>query len=592
MNGGRSMLAVFGWWVAWVYALSFTLLVVLPRKIQVGDDHESAGANEVRFSRHTFTLAESNVNGLLELQATLTRPAPIAMEVPVEVRPATAKEDKDYRVAPTGATVLFEKGATEGRLRLIPERGPDVAPIDDNVWTGPRSLRLRLVGNDKVVPAGDAGLCTVTIEDDEPAPKDLTPIRFVQADVQTTERNLAGAAIAAEADAAVAEQTTVEFQLYRTGTEGRVPLMTFQRGLRPGDRRIDFRLEDVLGEEQRQRLGLADDRRPGPDETYEVEMLAPPPLYPTDPGTCRIVAANDDDPPAVRLVYFDEQGKEISHLDPQGGMTVEVVGEPLETESRYDMDVDGRRVPGGVVVPAGQRRGNPVSLGPCGLGACRGRRREVAVTPGRGCCRGQRGCSQRSLVGPPVPGDALVVLVNNGRLHERGDRIADEIRSAIAADTVALYDDAVVILNREGEDKMTAQGGRPDPAKAYRPFEQAGDDVAGQLKRIEEFVARKRESAAREDLRAVVIWPERDLAAGQGLSPTTGGSAPISFLFPDADPSYARSMRKGLVPAEAVPGSVTVRSPATEELETHLRNVLDNVVEKPADAEAALKRSL
>jgi len=93
-------------------------------------------------------------------------------------------------------------------------------------------------------------------------------------------------------------------------------------------------------------------------------------------------------------------------------------------------------------------------------------------------------------------------------------------------------------------------------------------------------------------LRAVVIWPERDLAAGQGLSPTTGGSAPISFLFPDADPSYARSMRKGLVPAEAVPGSVTVRSPATAELETHLRNVLDNVVETPADAEAALKGAL
>lgn len=592
MEGGRSMLVVFGWWVAWVYALSLTLPVVLPRPTLPDDRQESAGANEVRFTSSGFTLAESNVNGLLKLRATLTKPAPLAMEVPVEVRPATAKEGKDYRVAPTGATVLFEKGATDGTLRLVAERGPDVAPIDDEVWTGPRSLRLRLLGNDKVVAAGDAGLCTVTIQDDEPAPKDLTPIRFVQADVQTTEREFAAAVIAAEADAAVSEQATVELQLFRTGTDGRTPLATFQRMLRPGDRRIEFRIEDVVGEEQRQRLGLADDKQPGPDETYEVEMLAPPPLYPADPGACRIVAANDDEPPEVQLVMVNSDNEKIAHVDPNGLFTVEL-SSPLEHDSWYDVRVEGPEgKPYRVFVPRGKRHGRWETYGPDGWTDWYGRRRGFEVIPGPGCCRGQRGVSQRSLVGPAVPGDALVVLVNNGRLHERGDRIVEEIRAAIATDSIDLYDDAVVILNREGEDKMTARGGAPDPAKAYRPFEQAGDDVAGQLKRIEEFVARKRESAEREDLRAVVIWPERDLAAGEGLAPTTGGSAPISFLFPDADPSYARSMRKGLVPAEAVPGSVTVRSPATEELETHLRNVLDNAVGPPPDAEAALQRSL
>jgi hypothetical protein len=591
MHAGKSMFWVFGWWVAWVYALSLALPAILPRGRVPDESMAAAGAPEVRFASNGFTLMESNVNGLLELEAVLTRPVAVTTEVPVEVGSATAKEGKDYRVVPTGAIVLFEKGGTAGRLRLVPERGPDVTPINDDVWTGARSFRLRLVGNGQVAVAGDAGLCTVTIQDDDPAPKDLTPIRFVQAEVQTTERELVGEKITAEAESAVPEKTIVEFHLFRTGRNERVPLATFQQSLAPGDRRIDFRLKDVLGEDQQQRLGMTDDRRPGPDESYELEMLAPPPLYPAEPGGCRIVAADDDDPPALRLVYFDEQGREIRYLDPRGGMTVELDGELPEDTTAYDVTIDGQRLPVGVVIPGGQRRGNVLDLARSGTGISRGRRCGVSVECGKGCCRGQKGVSQRPLVGVPVPGDALVVLVNNGRLHERGDRIVDEVRAAIASNTVKLYDDAVVILNREGEDRMTGREGRPDPAKAYRPFEEAGDDVAGQLKRIEEFVARKREGAEREDLRAVVIWPERDLAAGEGLSPAAGGSAPISFLFPDADPSYARAMRRGLMPQDAAPGSVTVRSPAANELESHLRNVLDNAAERPVKADGGGERS-
>ncbi len=567
-----------------MYALSLALPMVLPKGSGPADSRSRGWSAEVRFSRAGFSIIESDVNGLLGLEAMLTAPAPITMEVPVEVRPATAEEGRDYRVSPTGATVLFEKGSSVGKLRLVRGRGPDVTPIDDESWRGPRSLRLQLLGNARVVAAGDAGLCTVTIEDDEPTPKDLTPLRFVRGEVATTERELAVLEIAAEAGAAVSQRTPVEFQLFRTGTAGRQAVATFQRLLAPGERRVVVRLEDVLGDEEQRRLGVADDAIPGPDATYELDMLAPPPLYPASPGSCRILAADDDEPPQVRPLYFDSAGREIAYLDPAGGMTVELVGEPLESESRYDMSVDDREVPEGVVVPAGRRRGNVVPLERCGLGSCRGRRCRVGLQCRGGGCRGQRGVSERTLVGAPVPGDALVVLVNNGRLHERGDRIVEQVRAAIATGTNNLYGDAVEILNRAGEDRMTAQGGGPDPAKAYRPFEHDGEDVAGQLKRIEEFVARKRESAAREDLRAVVIWPERDLAAGEGLAAAGGGAAPISFLLPDADPSSTHELRKALVPREAAPGSVTIRAPATTELKEHIENVLDHAAETASAA--------
>jgi hypothetical protein len=573
------MFSLFGWWVAWVYALSLALPVVLPKAGGPANPRLRDWSAEVRFSSAGFSVVESDVNGLLGLKATLTAPAPIAIEVPVEVRPATAEEGRDYRVSPMGTTVLFEKGSSEGRLRLVRGHGPDVTPIDDESWRGPRSLRLRLLGNSRVFAAGDASSCTVTIEDDEPTPKDLTPLRFVSSEVATTERKLAGLEIEAEAGAPVSQQTPLEFQLFKTGTAGRQAVTTFQRRLAPGERRVVFRLEDVLDSEEQRRLGVADDARPGADESYELVMRAPAPLYPVDPGVCRILVADDDEPPQVRPLYFDTAGREIPYLDPAGGMTVELMGEPLETESLYELSVDGREVSESVVVPAGKRRGNVVPLERCGLGACRGRRCSVNLQCRAGGCRGQRGVSERALVDAPVPGDALVVLVNNGRLHERGDRIVEQVRAAIATGTNGLYGDAVQILNREGEDRMTAQGGGPDPDKAYRPFEQAGEDVADQLKRVEEFVARKRESAAREDLRAVVIWPERDLGAGEGLAPVEGGAAPISFLLPDADPSSTHELRRALVPREAPPGSVTVRAPAASELKEHIENLLGNAAE-------------
>jgi hypothetical protein len=589
------MLSVFGWWVAWVYALSLALPIVLPKGVDPDDPAFRDWAAEVAFEGNGFSLVESDLNGLLRLEAVLTKPVPVAMELPLDVQAVTAKDGRDYRVASQRAAVMFEKGATRGTLRTVPERGPDIVPINDQEWNGPRSFRLRLVGNEHVVVAGDSGLCTVTIQDDETAPKNATPVRFTKASLETTERDLTSAVFEATAESAVAERTPVEFHLFRSDAAGRRQVTTFQRFLEPGERSVALRLQDVLDAETLTRLGISDDASPGPDETWELDMLAPLPLFPGDPSSCRIVAANDDAAPDVRIVYFDEQGQEINWLDPKGSVGVELVGEPLETDSSYTLTVDGKDLPDAVTVPAGKRRCRPMSLAGCGLGGRKGRRCGVGARCGGGCCRGQKGCGGKAVVGAPVPGDALVVLVNNERLHEKGDRIVDEVRAVLGEGKARLYEDAVVVLNREGEDRMTADGGAPVAEKAYRPFENAGDDGAGQLKRIEELVARKREAAEHEDLRAVVIWPERDLAAGEGLAPTgEDGTAPISFLFPDADPSYARGMRKGLVPSQAVPGTVTVRSPATTELKQHLENVLENARPERGsdDVEAALQRTL
>jgi hypothetical protein len=82
-----------------------------------------------------------------------------------------------------------------------------------------------------------------------------------------------------------------------------------------------------------------------------------------------------------------------------------------------------------------------------------------------------------------------------------------------------------------------------------------------------------------------VIWPERNLILGRGLEPPKGpGLAPMSFLFPDADPAYAGYMHQGLVPVNAKPGEVTVRSPKESELRLHLENVMQHAHDEAAGA--------
>lgn len=169
----------------------------------------------------------------------------------------------------------------------------------------------------------------------------------------------------------------------------------------------------------------------------------------------------------------------------------------------------------------------------------------------------------------------MLVLVNNERLHDAGDGIVEEVRRALADGTAKPYGSGAVIVNPDGEDVMTADSGGPDPKKAFQPFGKPGHDVASQLRRIEEIVARRREAAAKPDLRAVVIWPERDLAAGKGVRQVEGEYLrPMSFLLPDSDPSDVQAVERALVPRDAGAYDVTVRSPKEWELRAHLEHVI------------------
>lgn len=581
---GQSLLSVAGAWVAWVYALSLSLALVLgPIDNPVSSDPWSDWSREVVFSSPGVTVNESQRDGLADLKAIATKPAPRAGTIRVSVEEKTAKLGADFEVAHRGAEFFFEKGATEGTLRFLEGWGPDVRIVASPEHREPRSFRLHLRSGPDAVSAGDLAMCTVTIDDGKAVlPAGLTPVRFASdtKGVPLVEKRvpfgrLTTTAVEVKADAAVAEPVPISFELFR----GEQSLGTFERELATGDRDTTFRLADVFEPEQLEKMGLVDDGRAGPDEAYEVRMMASSPLFPDQPRICRLVAENTNEPPRTRLVYFDRNKREIDWLDPEGYVTAEYVGGTLRDRSTQVIEIDGKPLPEEVVIDPRAGRGSLVSLAGQGLGGKQGTRVGAGSSPGKGCCKGQGGCSGKALCGEPVPGDYMLIVVNNERLHEQGDGIVDQVRKALADESAKPYGNGAIIVNPTDEDSMTPEGGGPDPQKMFRPFEEQGHDVASQLARVEEVVARKREAAQKPDLRAVVVWPERDLAARQGVRPVAGeGLQPISVMLPDADASYARDIHRGLVPRDVAPGAVTVRAPKEAELRAHLTNVMSEGV--------------
>jgi len=578
--GGQSLLSVAGAWVAWVYALSLSLALILgPIDNPVSSDPWSDWAREVVFSSPGLTVKESDRDGLAALKAVASKPAPRAGTIRVGVEEKTARQGADFEVAHRGAEFFFEKGATEGTLRVLEGWGPDVRIVASAEHREPRSFRLHLQSGPDAVSAGDLAMCTVTIDDGQAvAPAGLTPVRFAsdRKGVPLVEKRvplgkLTSTPVEVKADAAVAEPVTISFELFR----GDESLGTFERRLATGDRGATFRLADVFEPQQLEKMGLMDDGRAGPDEAYDVRMMASSPLFPDQPRVCRLVAENTNKPPKARLVYFDKNKREIDWLDPEGYVAAEYYDGSLRDRSTQVVEIDGKPLPEEVVIDAGAQRSSLASLAGQGLGGRQGRQVGAGCSPGKGCCKGQGGCSGKALCGKPVPGDYMLIVVNNERLHEQGDGIVDQVRKALADESAKPYDNGAIIVNPDGEDMMTAESGGPDPQKMFRPFEEQEHDVASQLARVEEVVARKREAAEKPDLRAVVVWPERDLAARQGVRPVANAAVqPMSVMLPDADASYARDVHRGLVPRNVPPGTVTVRAPKEAELRAHLTNVM------------------
>jgi hypothetical protein len=189
-------------------------------------------------------------------------------------------------------------------------------------------------------------------------------------------------------------------------------------------------------------------------------------------------------------------------------------------------------------------------------------------------------------VGPPVPGDFMIFLVNNQRLHEPGDVITEQVRDAIR-DRHPYKQGVIVINSDEQESLLTTTAGEPAPERTFEPFSAEAQDLGGQTARIVETIARKRKNAEKADIRTLVVWPEREVVSAPNLDVfkalANDGRGPISFLFPDADPERARELAAALTATTGDAADVTVRSPKSGELVEHLTDVLDAIGAAPTD---------
>jgi hypothetical protein len=175
-----------------------------------------------------------------------------------------------------------------------------------------------------------------------------------------------------------------------------------------------------------------------------------------------------------------------------------------------------------------------------------------------------------------VPGDFLLLLVNNQRLHEPDDAIAANVVKAIKDENA--YRDAALVVNENDEAELKPGSPPPDPAQTFRPFSKEREDLSGQVQRIVDTIKEKRDNAATDRLPTIVIWPERELSSAANLEALAAlgqdGGGPISILCPDADPEKARRLATALVTPHEGNERITVRSPKTPELVEHIRDVI------------------
>lgn len=594
MFHSQSQFSTFGWWVAWVYLLSLAAILVAP------PIEPLPALPSIAFAETSIVVTEKDGTVIEEVTATvrLSKPAEARLPVSIEYVEETARQESDFEVQGSGRSICFEPGEQEkvlrfgrpvasGKGRDVTIVGPTTKPAKDEVVGEPegRSFRVQLEGNNALEPVGDDGSLLVTIHRADRLKPRQPRASFAGPAVEAVEKELPGLPIAVRFDRPLPEPATVEVSLFRIDGDHEEKIEAVTQSVARGEEGLSLTLGTLFSSRALEEHRVVDDRFPEADEHYRLKVMSSD-VYPV--GALDLTALNDDgDELRVRTVSAD------------GGRAIEVVDDGPDWIDAADRWwrlgatlPDGERIDLGPTRPGNRVRlpdevyekwkGRCISYDvthcdpPAGQGRCR--KSGCKVCRGGGCPEGQRGTGKcgagRALCGPAVPGDYLLVVVNNERLHEPGDTIVDRVREALADDAAKPYGNGAIIVNPQDEDSMTAEGGVPSKDKMFQPFERAGEDVAAQQKRVEEVIAKKRESAQRPDLRAVVIWPERDLASGAGLGPVVGEQQqPVSFLFPGADPSYARNMRP-LVPPKARPGAVTIRSPKEEELTDHILNVV------------------
>lgn len=563
-------MSVFGGWVAWVYALSLICLL----NITLPPPPPPPWRSQVAFEKPSFECVEGQTDALLGLKVTLTEPARYALTLRLAAYDGTAKQGHDY--SSDQPYVQFAKGSRSGCIHTG-VHGPDISILNDDTYTGVRTFRLQLEGTEEVTAATDqGGLCTVTINEDDAKPVDLIPARFSQDKVEVLEKELADKKFRIETASAVAENANITLRLHRIKDGKRLLLKEFQSQIGTGDRGATFQLSDVMSPKELSDAGIADNLLPGMDKEYEIDAEAPPPLFPASPRTLSIVAKNDDGVPNVQAGFTDLDGKPVKTIQENKHYRFTVaIDRPVESDTTWDATIGDGHQKTPLIIPAGETTcsreysvpdNNHRDPSHCGF----------RCQPKGGCCKGQAGCQGdiRYEDDEAAPGDYLVILVNNERLHEPNDTIVQQVVESLQKNAIRVYQSGVIVLNRDGESILKTPLDRPSPSGAFRPFEDPAEDVAGQMQRVLATIMAKRKDAQRPDLRAVVVWPERDLSGASGLSPVnTGVNEPISFLCVDADTEYAQAIRKAILPQANVSDSVTVRSPKGSELPEHMENI-------------------
>ncbi len=98
------------------------------------------------------------------------------------------------------------------------------------------------------------------------------------------------------------------------------------------------------------------------------------------------------------------------------------------------------------------------------------------------------------------------------------------------------------------------------------------------MDRIATTVGEQRDLAENPGLRAIVIWPDRELTASSDLSVlktlAESDTGPISILCPDGDPTMARTLENALESESGGDRKVTVRCPKTSELPSHIYDII------------------
>jgi hypothetical protein len=185
--------------------------------------------------------------------------------------------------------------------------------------------------------------------------------------------------------------------------------------------------------------------------------------------------------------------------------------------------------------------------------------------------------------GKPKPGDFMIYLVNDQRLHEPGDVITAQVREAIKDRKP--YNQGAIVINADGTDTLLNEDSEPpEAAKAFKPFTASRQDLESQVERVVETIVRARRDSANPDIRTVVVWPERELVSATNLhvfnSLASEGCGAVSFLCPDADPERARALGEAMKD-KVSDGQVTARSPKSDELVEHIDDVLDAIGARP-----------